>query len=103
MQYIIEGIPILLALYVLVVCSRKYLYDRRKHNRAILTMGVFSALLLIIAQTSWYVNSIIMHNDICTWLSQHTWYLFNLVTMLAFIKLASGGTYNVEKPTSARN
>lgn len=103
MQYILDTVPILLAIYAAVVCSRKYAEDRRKHTKRVLALGVAGAILLIIAQTSWYVSSDIFHNTLGTWFADQIWTIFNSVTMVAFILLAHGGTTNVEKPTSARD
>lgn len=101
MQHIIEAIPIVLAIYAAVACAKQYTLDRRRHTKRVLLIGVVSSLLLIIAQTSWYITFVLDHNLQGTWFADQIWTLFNSLTMLAFIFLAHGGSKNVEKPTSS--
>lgn len=103
MQHIIESIPILLAIYAAIVCTKQYAVDRRKHHKRVLLLGVISSLLLIVAQTSWYVTYVVNGNLIGTWFADQIWTVFNSITMLAFIMLAHGGNNNVEKPVTTRN
>lgn len=100
MKHIIESIPILLAVYAAIVCARQYMVDRRKHHKRVLLIGVVSSLLLIIAQTSWYVTYVVQGNLAGTWFADQIWTAFNSLTMLAFILLAHGGSKNVEKFTT---
>lgn len=100
MHNIFEAIPILLAIYAAIICARQYTLDRRKHHKRVLLLGVISSLLLIIAQTSWYVTYVVNGNLIGTWFANQVWTLFNSLTMLAFIMLAHGGAKNVGKPTA---
>lgn len=100
MHNILEALPILLAIYSAIVCAKQYTIDRRKHHKRVLLLGVISSLLLITAQTSWYVTYVINGNLIGTWFANQIWAIFNSLTMLAFILLAHGGTQNVGKPTA---
>lgn len=103
MQRIFESVPILLACYSAVTCAKHYITDRRKHTRRVLLLGTICSLLLIIAQTSWYVTYVINGSLLGTWFANQIWTIFNSLTMLTFILLAHGSRRNVEKPTTPRN
>ena len=103
MQRIFESMPIILACYSSIICAKQYVLDRRKHNRRVLLLGVICSILLIIAQTSWYVTYVVNGNLVGTGFANQIWAVFNSLTMIAFIVLAHGSVPNVEKPTSSRN
>lgn len=103
MHYILEAVPILLAVYAAIICAKQYAVDRRRQNKQVLLLGVISSLLLLVAQTSWYFTSVVHNNAVGTWLADQVWTLFNSLTMLAFILLAKGSSKNVEKPTPTGN
>lgn len=103
MHNILESIPIFLAIYAAIICARQYTIDRRRNVRRVLLLGVVSALLLIVAQTSWYVTFVVHDNLIGTWFADKVWTVFNSLTMLAFILLAHGGSKNVEKSIPTGN
>ena len=103
MQNIFEAIPIILACYAALICAKQYINDRRKQHKRLMLLGIICALLLIIAQTSWYVTYVVQGNLLGTVFSDQIWTIFNSLTMLAFIMLAHGGTKYVEKPSSSGN
>ena len=100
MQHIFEALPIVLAVYAAIICARQYALDRRKHHKRVLLLGVLNSLILIVAQTSWYVTYVVNGNLVGTWFADQLWTVFNSLTMLAFILLARGGTKHVDKPTT---
>ena len=100
MHHILEALPIVLAIYAAIICARQYVLDRRKHHRRVLLLGVLNSLILIVAQTSWYVTYVINGNLVGTWFADQLWTVFNSTTMIAYILLARGGSKNVGKPTT---
>ena len=103
MNYVIEALPVVLAIYAAIICAKRYTEDRRHYVKQVLLMAVISALLLITAQTSWYVSFVIHDNLLGTWFADKIWTIFNSITMLAFIMLAHGGSNNVEKSITTGN
>lgn len=103
MQHIFESLPVVLACYSAIVCARQFANDRRVHHKRVLLLGVICSLLLIVAQTSWYVTYTINGNLMGTVFANNVWTVFNNLTMLAFILLAHGGTKNVAKSTPSGN
>ena len=103
MNYVIEALPVVLAIYAAIICAKRYAEDRRHYVKQVLLMAVISALLLITAQTSWYISTVILSTAAGTWFADKIWTIFNSITMLAFIMLAHGGSNNVEKSITTRN
>ena len=91
LNYIIESIPVCLAIYSAVLCAHRYATDRRRTYRQVLLLGVICSFLLIIAQTSWIISSLVDSSLSGTWFANHVWSFFNSLTMLAFIILAANG------------
>lgn len=103
LNYIIESIPVCLAIYSAVLCAHRYTQDRRQSYRQVLLLGTICSLLLIIAQTSWIISAIVNSSLTGTWFANYVWSFFNSLTMLAFILLAaSGGKTRGSKSISAR-
>jgi hypothetical protein len=100
MQKIFEATPILLACYAALICAKQYFNDRRKDHKRVMLLGIICSLLLIIAQTSWYVTYVVQGNLLGTVFSDQLWTVFNSLTMLAFILLAHGGNKHVAKPSA---
>lgn len=103
MEIIIEAVPIVLAFYAAIACAYRYTVDRRKNYKKVLLLGVVSSILLIIAQSSWYVASVLQSKLVGTEYSEHLWIIFNILTMIAFILLARGGTTDAKEPTTSGN
>lgn len=103
LNYIIESIPVCLAIYSAVLCAHRYAQDRRRAYRQVLLLGVICSLLLIIAQTSWIISALVNSSLTGTWFANSIWTFFNSLTMLAFILLAaSGGKPSGNKPIPPR-
>lgn len=102
MQHIFETLPIILACYSAIICSRQFAKDRRAQNKRVLLLGIVCSLLLIIAQTSWYVSYVVKGSLLGTWFADQIWTLFNILTMLAFILLAHGSSKHVAKTAPSR-
>lgn len=84
-MYILEIIPILLAIVAIFVTSIKLLNIRRKTDYIICTFSIVASLLLIFAQTSWWVSMFIDNNLEGTSFSNKIWFMFNTIVMLILI------------------
>ena len=85
METIFEFSPVLLAMIALVMCGRSFKIQRRRFDKFKLMLSVIAALLLIIAQTSWYFSSVINQQLEDTWLANYIWTLFNILAMVLII------------------
>ncbi len=84
-MYILDTIPILLAIVAIFVSSIKLMNIRRKSDYMICSFSIVASLLLIFAQTSWWV-SVVIDNDLAgTDFSNKLWFMFNTLVMLILI------------------
>lgn len=84
-MYILDIIPVLLAIVAIFVSSLRLLDIRRKSDYIICTFSIVAALLLIFAQTSWWVSVVISHNLAGTSFANCIWLVFNTLVMLILI------------------
>lgn len=89
-SHLLELLPVFLALLAAVMCSARYKVVKNKADKAVLALGVASACLLIVAQTSWWGTYILTGDLKGTVWANHIWTLFNSLTMLAFIVFSRG-------------
>lgn len=101
-KYFLEGLPVLLAIYVILTCSSKIVVERRKRFRKILLLSMVSAAFLIVAQTSWFVSYVIQGNLLGTVFANNIWSMFNSLSMLIIILISKGRPNYVEKPPTTR-
>lgn len=88
-EYILQALPVVLAVIAAVKCAIHYTSIRRAQDRRVVGLAIISSLLLVIAQTSWFVSSVIQHDLEGTWFAAWIWNIFNTLTMAIFILLAS--------------
>lgn len=88
-QYVFEALPVLLAIFAAVFCSRKYTQERRYRDRLGLIGAVIASILLTIAQTSWWVASLIEGRLEDTIFANYVWTVFNTIVMLVFINMGA--------------
>lgn len=101
--HIIMGVaPIILGIYATIICSHKYVLDRRKKGRRILMLSTIASLLMLIGQVSWFSTFVLEHRVVSTEFSANIWAVYNSLTMLIYILLAHGNRRNVEKLTTSR-
>ena len=81
----LDIIPILLAIVAIFVSSIKLVNIRRKSDYIVCTLSIIGAILLIFAQTSWWVSVVIDNNLEGTWLSNKVWLMFNTIMMIILI------------------
>lgn len=86
--HIFELIPILLAIIAAFSCSYRFKYYRRTHDRIAMLISTITSLLLIIAQTSWWVSSILDGNLLGTTFANHIWVIFDSLAMICLIMYA---------------
>lgn len=84
-MYILDFIPIILAFIAIFVSGKRILSVRRKLDYFICTLSVIAAILLIFAQTSWWVSYVIDGNLLGTMFANKIWFMFNTITMLILI------------------
>lgn len=82
MRLFFEALPIFAAMLALVLSFRRALVTKDVHVRNASFMGAASAVLLIVAQTSWSW-SVSVGNTMGENFANHIWTVFNLVVMLA--------------------
>lgn len=85
-QYVFEALPVLLAIFAVVFCSRKYTQERHYRDRFGLIGAVIASILLTIAQTSWWVASLEERLE-DTIFANYVWTVFNTIVMLVFINM----------------
>lgn len=88
MRHLFEIIPIILACIAAVSCAMRVTKDRRKHDRWGMLLGSISAILLIIAQTSWWAGFVLAGSLQGTWWANAIWTVFNTLTMGTLILLS---------------
>jgi hypothetical protein len=82
---LLEFVPIILAVVAIIFSSLKMRKVRRLSDMIYCIVSAVSAILLIIAQTSWWNSAVIEKNLIGTWLSNQIWLVFNTLAMIAII------------------
>ncbi len=88
-QYVFEALPVLLSILAAVFCSRKYTQERRSQDRFGLIGAVVASILLTIAQTSWWVASLVEKRLEDTIFANYVWTVFNTIVMLVFINMGA--------------
>ena len=86
-QYVFEALPVLLAIFAAVFCSRRYSQERRHRDKVGLIGAVVASILLAIAQTSWWVASLVEKRLEDTIFANYVWTVFNTIVMLIFINM----------------
>lgn len=84
-QYIFELIPLLLAIIAIAVCAMRLRNDRRRTTRTKMILSIVSAVLLIVAQSSWVNSYLINGNLLGTVFADYVWTFFNSLVMSSFI------------------
>ena len=88
-QHVFEALPVLLAIFAAVFCSRKYTQERHHRDRFGLIGAVIASILLTIAQTSWWVASLVEKRLEDTMFANYVWTVFNTIVMLIFINMCA--------------
>lgn len=89
-----EMVPIGLALVVLLICWGPLPSSRRTNDKVILRLSGLCALLLLAAQSSWWVTYI-WHGKLADTVGANAiWTLFNSLVMIVLILVARAGAKN---------
>ena len=102
LKYFLEGLPIVLAIYAILICGGKLVLERRKQSRKILLLSMLSAAFLVVAQTSWFVTYVINGDLLGTVFANNIWSIFNSLSMIIIILISKGRPTYVEKSTTTR-
>jgi len=84
-NYFFQIVPIVLAIVSVLACSYRASKDRRKSDRIAMLLSMIASILLIIAQTSWWVTYAIEGDLLGTVFANHVWTIFNSLVMIIFI------------------
>lgn len=82
---IIELIPVVLGIVAVYFAAGKLASVRRKTDTAITSLSIVAAILMIVAQSSWYTSVIVERNLEGTWFANQLWTAFNSLVMLIII------------------
>ena len=84
---IFELLPVGLAGVAIVTATMKYgkTDKQNRRERILLAISILAAVLLIIAQSSWYVASVILGKIEDTWFANDVWSVFNTIVMANII------------------
>lgn len=88
MRHVFELIPVILAVLAAVTCSISFSRDRRKHDRLAKVLATLASVLLVFAQTSWWVSSVIQHNIQGLELANAIWTIFNTLVCFVFLLIS---------------
>lgn len=88
LNYIFQILPIILAAIAAVSCAKRFAIDRRRHDRIGMIFGTISAVILIIAQTSWWATYAINGSLQGTEFANFLWTVFNNTIMICLIFMA---------------
>ncbi len=80
-----ESLPIILAVIAIVISAKAFHLSRRKADKVRCVLSITIAALLIIAQSSWYITSVILGRVEDTTFANNLWTVFNSLTMLVLI------------------
>ncbi len=89
LKYIFELLPVMLAFAAAISCSVRFTVERRKDYRVAMIIAAVCAILLVVAQTSWWVSYAINGNLQGTVFANTIWTIFNSLTMVTFIMVSS--------------
>lgn len=85
MANFIELLPITLGIVAIIINSLSIMNYRRKSDRIRSILSIIASILLIIAQTSWYVSNSIMGLPYDISWADNIWTVFNILVMIIFI------------------
>lgn len=85
MLAILELLPIALAIVAIFSASLMFKNTRRKHDRIRCIVGIVAAIVMIVAQTSWFTTYVLMGNLEDTSFANALWTIFNTLSMILVI------------------
>lgn len=81
----LELTPIILAVIAILITSKNYKLNLNKGMGIVPLLSIVCALLLVFAQSSWYVLAVVMNSLEDTIISNIVWTIFNILTMVLLI------------------
>lgn len=82
---IIEFIPIGLSMVAIYFASGNHDQFHTTREKVVNVLGVIAAIILVVAQSSWYVSAVIEGNLKGTWFANQLWTIFNSLVMIMII------------------
>lgn len=80
-----ELLSIILGIVAIIINSLSVMRYGRKSDRIRAVLSIIASILLIIAQTSWYVSNTIMGLPYDILWADNIWTVFNALVMIIFI------------------
>lgn len=88
LQTIFELIPVALAIVAAILCARRFGFERRRNTKVFMGLAVVCAVLLVIAQSSWWASYVVQGVGEGTAFADAIWTVFNTLVMISFIVTA---------------
>ena len=82
---VIEFIPVGLAIVAIYFASSKVARFHTTREKVVNVLSVIAAIIMIAAQSSWYVSAVIEGNLAGTWFANQLWTIFNSLVMIIII------------------
>ena len=82
---IIEFIPVGLAIVAIYFASGNLVHNRRTRDKVANVLGMVAAIILVVAQSSWYTSAVLEGNLEGTWFANQLWTIFNSLVMIMII------------------
>lgn len=86
--HIVELVPLLLAFPAVFYAGTRYAKLRRLRDKVINAMSIGCAVLLIVAQTSWYTTTVILNRLEDAVYINTVWTVFNSLVMVLIILIS---------------
>lgn len=85
MKDIVEFVPVVLAVIAAIMSAHRANVARRTSDVVYCVLAIISCILLIVAQTSWWVSYVVQGDLLGTWFSNQIWLVFNTLVMVMII------------------
>lgn len=83
-----ELVPIALSILATILVFQKAKSTRRDHDRSVMVLAFMSCVMLLVAQSSWWVTVVVDGSLEGTGWADVVWTLFNSTVMLTYIKMS---------------
>lgn len=82
---LIEFIPVVLGILAVYFAAGKLVTHRRRLDTVATMLSILAAIVMIVAQSSWYTSAIVEQDLQGTWFANQLWTLFNSLAMIIII------------------
>jgi len=85
LAHIFELMPVALALVATISCAHRFNTTRHKPTRNLMLLAVICAIIMMIAQTTWWSYWTLRNEMVRPAYTAVLWTVFNILSMVAFI------------------